>query len=849
MAANRNGMSRREISRKSFVGETVLDRETTLIELPPIKIPSPARPSKELTRRIPAFAVSVFVAVSALAFTFAALSMHAPQVSAYSPHAPIDIRLNTSFTLANGVTSGSGTQADPYVISGWEILTDTAEGIYIHETTAYFVIRDVYIHGTGSYYGIHFGLVTNGAIINCTLTTNLQGIRLDDSRYVTIADNNIDDQSDSGIVLSYSRDLTIHNNSVDRNAYAIYAGNSVRDVSITDNSMDDSTYGGLVVLGQALRFSVTGNTVRSTTSGNGIDIEDTATDVEILDNNVSGNSGSGIWYALDVYSNAIRNNTVLDNAGGDGIHIEVGSGNAIENNTVARNLNDGIAIDQSISAGQNYIANNSLTGNSWGLSCLVSNAYQIINNAVAGNSAGGIIYSGSGSTIALNTISDNDDYGLYLDETSQSNTITGNTFIHDGMYGRFISSDGNVISGNTVNARPLVFLDKVNSYTVVAAGQVVVKDSDNITISGQNLSSASVGVQLWNSVDCTVLGTSMNGGLYGISIEAASHRNHVVSCNLSDNYIGVFASLSDQNLIERNTINDSLYAGVMLGSTSNNSFMGNELAGGGGFQLTQCTMTTIQGNSMTNTGFGVMVFSSSNITIALNRLLNAGAEGVYLYEGSQCMISSNLINTGGHGIYLAYDSNSNFIWNNSITGNNEGIYFTGFDSAHPSRLNTITGNNISGNAVDGIWLQYAQGNTISWNNVSGNGYGIRLNSTSTSANRLFLNNFTGNAVNAYSDCPAGSNYWNTSVMFDYTYGGKPFNGYLGNRYGDYSGLDPDGNGVGNTPYTVGKEQDMYPLMGMPTIVIPEFPSLMVPVIALLAILSGIGIASGRMRNP
>jgi parallel beta-helix repeat protein len=843
-------MSRHEISGKSFVGATVLDRERAFSEPPPARISKPARPPKKLVRKIPAFAMSVFVAISALAFTFAAVSMHAPQVSAYSSHPPIVIGSNASFGIGiNGVNAGSGTQADPWIISGWDITTDSADGIYIHDTNMYFVIRDVFIHGTGSFYGIHFGQVTNGAVINCTLTMNLEGIRLDDSRYIMIADNNLDDQTDSGIMLFYSRDLTIHNNSIDRSAYAIYAGNSVRDVSITGNSMDDSNYGGLVVLGQALRFSVTGNTIRSTVSGNGIDIEDTATDVEILDNNLSGNSGSGIWYALDVYTNIIRNNTVLDNSGGDGIHIEVGSGNAIENNIVARNLNDGIAIDQSISVGQNYIANNSLTDNSWGLSCPVSNAYQIINNTVAGNHAGGVIYSGSGSTIASNTISDNQDYGLYLDVTSPGNTISGNTFIHDGLYGRFISSEGNVISGNTVNARPLVFLDKVNAYTVVAAGQVVAKDSSNITISGQNLSDASVGVQLWNSVDCTVLGTSMTGELYGICMETTSHRNHVVSCNLSNNYIGVYGSLSDQNLIERNTINGSLYAGVVLGSTNNNSFMENELAGGGGFQLSQCTKTTIQGNSMTNTGFGVMVFSSSNITIALNYLLNAGTDGVYLYEASQCIISSNLINTGGHGIYLTYDSNSNVIWNNSIRGNSEGIYFTGFDSAHASKLNTITGNNISNNVVDGIWLQYAQGNTISWNNVSGNGYGIRLNSTSTSANRLFLNNFTGNTVNAYSDCPAGSNYWNTSVMFDYTYGGPSFKGYLGNRYGDYSGLDPDGNGVGNTPYTVGKELDSFPLMGMPTVVIPEFPSLMLPIIALLAILSGIGIASGRIRTP
>lgn len=49
----------------------------------------------------------------------------------------ITIGSNDEFSAENGVRSGSGTAADPYVISGWELPSLT-----IHDTDAYVVIRD-----------------------------------------------------------------------------------------------------------------------------------------------------------------------------------------------------------------------------------------------------------------------------------------------------------------------------------------------------------------------------------------------------------------------------------------------------------------------------------------------------------------------------------------------------------------------------------------------------------------------------------------------------------------------------------------------------------------------------------
>lgn len=57
-------------------------------------------------------------------------------------HANITIGRNEEFTAENGVRSGSGTAADPYVISGWEL-----GDLTIHDTDAYVVIADNVIEG------------------------------------------------------------------------------------------------------------------------------------------------------------------------------------------------------------------------------------------------------------------------------------------------------------------------------------------------------------------------------------------------------------------------------------------------------------------------------------------------------------------------------------------------------------------------------------------------------------------------------------------------------------------------------------------------------------------------------
>lgn len=131
---------------------------------------------------------------------------------------------------------------------------------------------------------------------------------------------------------------------------------------------------------------------------------------------------------------------------------------------------------------------------------------------------------------------------------------------------------------------------------------------------------------------------------------------------------------------------------------------------------------------------------------------------------------------------------------------------------------TIQGLDITGNARTGLLVQ-SNNNRISTLTISGFENAIELRSAT---NSIFSGNtFANNSIGVISDHQSRSNIfylnrfdntWDISGPFseniwfsgqqDYQYGGKEYSGALGNSWERYTGTDINGDGIGDTVYTL-----------------------------------------------
>jgi parallel beta-helix repeat protein len=398
-----------------------------------------------------------------------------------------------------------------------------------------------------------------------------------------------------------------------------------------------------------------------------------------LSENIITGSDQGI--ALDASSeNNIFQNNVTTN--GWAIVLDSAKGNGIHDNYIADN---GIAVWLADSSDENRIFRNNIT--------------RTVGVQVAGS---------SGNIITANNFTDNFP-GITLG--SSNTTVSANIFVNDGIdVAGNLGTYGNTVENNTVNGKPLVYLEGVSDRTVEDAGQVIIVNSTNIRIENLNISSTINGAELIMADNVEMTGNNMSSNkIYGVLLVGTSNSN--ITGNILD---GIRIRASQGNNVAGNIITGN---NLGISSSVNNSIIGNNITKGGGIELEDSDTNNIEENSLTSNGYGIYLYGSSHNSMRQNRL------------------ESNV----QYGVMLRDSSNYNDLVENNITSGGNGIAILS------SITNNVTGNIVADNGGNGIWLDESPGNILASNTMKNNDYNFGVTGDTFSD---FINSIdTSNSIN------------------------------------------------------------------------------------------------------
>jgi len=399
---------------------------------------------------------------------------------ALTAHDPILIDGNGGFTNASGVTWGSGTASDPYVVEGWDVDASTADGISIQNTDAHFIIRNCYVHyGWWNYDGISLFRCVNGILENNTCSNDFNGIALQLSSnnilvnnncssndWASIAlfsscnnntlSNNICSNDGNGLYLESSSDNTLCNNTCSNDFYGIHIWWSSSNNALINNTCSNNYYGiwlesthnttldgniliqnGILILGSDFSYWNTHN----------IDTSNTVNGRPVYyckdQNGSTVPDGAGQVILANCTNFTIENQNLSDTD--SGIILGYSSGVFVANNTCSNNVL-GLYL---FSSSDNILINNTCSNDDWGI-CLVSSSDNTLSNNTCSNSVLGLyLISSSDNALSNNTCSNNGD-GICLILASNNNEISRNLVCNNAGYGVNISSwSSNHIWNNT----------------------------------------------------------------------------------------------------------------------------------------------------------------------------------------------------------------------------------------------------------------------------------------------------------------------------------------------------------------------------------------------------------------
>lgn len=377
--------------------------------------------------------------------------------------APKDvIRIDKNFDLMAIAKYGNGTIGNPYVI---ENLTIDAKGagncIYIGNTTLYFIIRNCSLTGadgntnpTSNGAGITLNNVRNGRIVSNNVSNNKNGIYIYSSSNIEIEKNHCVNHTSHGnaygIELYFSKFNTVRNNTIINNSHGITLLGSSSNNTIENNKC-------ILNINSGIAGSISGNSriLNNTCKNNlwGIYLGGYNSNNIIMNNTCISNTWEGI---VASHMKLVKNNYCSNN-GYNGIKVADSDHSTIENNSCTYNAYYGIYVYRS---NTNKILNNTCRNNNRsGICSFYSNSNLYENNLCNNNNISGILIDESSYQIYNANNCSNNQYGINLEPGSDRNTFYLNVISFNTVYGISIQTLTlqnnfyyNIIDSNQVQA-------------------------------------------------------------------------------------------------------------------------------------------------------------------------------------------------------------------------------------------------------------------------------------------------------------------------------------------------------------------------------------------------------------